>query len=380
MDNSKKLVLGIVALIVILLIVNVFFLWGLQKTVPSNPPGPIPSEAKSELIAIVSNNCPKCVELTGLIGQLKQLDINFSERSIVFETDSEAKELVQKYGIQKLPGMILKASPADFAVLNPRWSALGTVEDGNILVLRELPPPYFDLASSTTKGLVEFWSISKNDCSDCTPAPKTISLEQLGMVFSQSSELDESDAEAQQFIQRYSIAKLPTVILSGEAKEYSRIASLLEAGGDFSSDGTWVLRNPVPYYWDLNKNKKMGALSLTRITFSDCNGCFALEQLEEFLVQNLSLKIASDQNLDWSTIEGKKFVSDYNISKLPTLVLSGEIDAYKGLKEGWLSFGFVAADQKLVFAEHEKMGSEFKYFDVDKNQLTAPPAQNPLGG
>lgn len=379
MDNSKKMLLGIVAVIVLLLIMNIFFLWGLQKTASPQPPAPTPIENKSELIAIVSNNCPKCVELAGLIDQLRQLDINFSERSIVFETDSEAKELVQKYGIQKLPGVVLKASPADFSLLSERWQVLGTVEDKNVLVLRELPPPFFDIASSTTKGLVEFWSISKTDCLDCTPAPKTISLAQLGLVFSKSNELNETDSEAQQLIERYSITKLPTVILSSEVKEYSRIASLLETGGDFSPDGTWVLRNPVPYYWDLNKNKKRGSLSLTRVTFADCNGCFALDQLEEFLVQNLSLKIASDQNLDWSTSEGKKFVSDYNISRIPTLVVSGEINAYKGLEEGWLSFGFVAANQQLVFAEHEKMGPEFKYFDVDKNQLAVPP-EIPLGG
>lgn len=380
MDNSKKLVFGIVAVIVALLIVNIFFLWGLQKTAPPQPPGTTPTENKSELVAIVSNNCPKCVELTGLIDQLKQLGVTFSERSIVFETDSEAKELVQKYGIQKLPGVVLKTIPADFSLLSERWQALGTVEDKNVLVLREMPPPYFDIASSSTKGLVEFWSISKTDCSDCTPAPETIALEQFGIVFFKSNELADAEPEAQQLIERYSITKLPTVILSSEIKEYSQIASLLEAGGDFSADGTWVLRNPVPYYWDLNQNKKMGALSLTRITFADCNGCFALGQLEEFLAQNLSLQIAFDQNLDWSTIEGKKFVSDYNIFKIPTLVLSGEIDAYKGLEEGWLSFGFVAANQQLVFAEHEKMGPEFKFFDVDKNQLTAPPEQNPLGG
>jgi glutaredoxin len=368
MNNTQKLTIVLVGLIVLLVIINAFFLWGLQKTAPPNP-SDSGSVRLTELVSIVSNNCPDCIELSGLTDQIKQLDINFSERSLTFETDSEAQELVQQYSIQKLPALLIKATPRDFNRLEPYWESLGTTEEGNILVLRQLPPPYYNIASQSTKGLVKMWSISKSNCSDCTPAPQQSALEQLGISFSQVHVLLDADSEAQALISQYSITKLPTLVLSNDIQEYAHLFSVLNAGGEFASDGAWVLRNPVPFYWDLNSNKKVGAVSLVRLTDSDCNECFSIGKLEDFLKQNLSLKIVSDQNLDWSTPAGKQFVHDYNITRLPTLVLGGELEAYNGLQQTWSSFGFTAPDGNLVFASHSQLGSGYRYFDIDQNKV-----------
>ena len=338
LDSNQKLALGLLGLIALLVVVNAFFLLGVQKTV-SPAQNPLGMEKQTTAIAIVSSNCPKCVSLDGLIEQLRLADVNFSPENLVFEESAQARELVLKYSIESLPALVLFPSARDLNILKGNWVSVGSVEPENVLVLRRLPAPFFDIASNQTKGLVEFWSISKSGCADCSPAPSSDSLGQLGIVFSKTTALEDSDPLAQQLLQTYSITKLPAVVLSSEIQAYSSLQDVLKAGGDFEENGFWVLRNPVPYYWDLTQNKSVGKIELVRILDSNCATCFDLSELEAFLVQSFGLKIAADQNLDWETSEGKAFAEQHFISKLPTIALGGDFFAYPGLEEAWANFG-----------------------------------------
>lgn len=366
MNKNDLVLIGLVILIAILVIGIGWLLWR-----PGVPSSPLPStdQNQSVLFLISSNTCSNCSDASILVSQIQSTGAVFSAQNLVFETDSLAQQLVAQYNIQKLPVIVIVPTPADFERLNAAWQAVGTIESDQALVLREVPPPFFDVATRTVKGLVDVWKISKSDCADCTQAPGALVFGQIGIGIRNETDWMDTDPQAQAFISQYGISKLPAVILSEDIREYASFLQALEQGGSFETDGRWVQRFPAPYYWDLNLNRKVGAIHLTRLNFADCNGCFALSELETFLTQNFGLKIASVEDVDWKTARGQQFVSEYGISKIPTLLIGGEVEAYRVLTDNVQAVGFWSLDQNIVFDAHDRLGEGYSYFDLDQNQL-----------
>ena len=69
--------------------------------------------------------------------------------------------------------------------------------------------------------------------------------------------MDLSDPKSQELITKYHITKVPTIILSPEAKYYKRLADNWQRDGRVASDGYYIFTAPekIGTYRDLTTNE-----------------------------------------------------------------------------------------------------------------------------
>ncbi|MBI4992689.1 MAG: hypothetical protein HZC26_00935 [Candidatus Magasanikbacteria bacterium] len=76
----------------------------------------------------------------------------------------------------------------------------------------------------------------------------------------------------------------------------------------------------------------------TLVDALDCADCF---KLDGFLaaVEKENVKFVEKKTIDWKSDEGKALVEKYKITKIPTVIFSGEIDKNVKLKNAWSGIG-----------------------------------------
>ena len=130
--------------------------------------------------------------------------------------------------------------------ITENWQQVGTVENDGSYVLRAISPPYFDLNKNEVVGLVDVTYLSDKSCLDCYDVEihRQILTDPRGIGVNINSEkkVDILDAGGKELVEKYSITKVPTVILSSDFSAYPFANDL----GDFftlEDDGSYVFRN-----------------------------------------------------------------------------------------------------------------------------------------
>ncbi len=103
-------------------------------------------------------------------------------------------------------------------------------------------------------------------------------------------------------------------------------------------------------------------LELIKITPENCDFCFDIEKaVEELKKQNVN--ITNEKAFSSSSIEGKELISKYNIKKLPTIIVSGELNKSEQLANYFEQKGVIQED-KFIYSSLIP-----PYFDVISNQV-----------
>jgi len=79
-------------------------------------------------------------------------------------------------------------------------------------------------------------------------------------------------------------------------------------------------------------------LQIIKLTSSNCESCFDVEDAVEGL-KNQNVNIASKETIASDSTQGKELISRYNIQKLPTIIVSGEINKSEQLANYFESKG-----------------------------------------
>lgn len=88
-------------------------------------------------------------------------------------------------------------------------------------------------------------------------------------------------------------------------------------------------------------------LDIIILKTKDCEDCFdPVVMLEEIKKQNV--KIVSEREVEVDSVEGKELISRFNIAKIPTFVISGEINKNAGLKDLWPQIGEAQEDSFVL--------------------------------
>ena len=154
---------------------------------------------------------------------------------------------------------------------------------------------------------------------------------------------------ASALIAKYGIKKVPTVIISGETSKVAQLKSQWPQVGEVKPDGTLVLTKLVPVYYDIEKQKFVGLLKAARILNSSCTECTKVADFQLNLEKSMALKFSQEEELEFNSTRGKELVNQYNLTKLPSLVITGETAEYSALKEQWPNVGSVENDGALVW-------------------------------
>lgn len=95
--------------------------------------------------------------------------------------------------------------------------------------------------------------------------------------------------------------------------------------------------------------KAPGLLKVSRIVNSSCVECVKASDLQSALESGLGAKFSQAEELELSSSRGKELAVKYNLTKIPSLVITGEVDAYPSLKQEWPRVGTVESDGALVW-------------------------------
>lgn len=222
----------------------------------SEPPKPLP---KISLQSIANSSYKNFQDLSDLKSELKQFAEIVSDKTIEFDS-AEGKRLVEKYFIEKIPTIIISGETKDVDVLQKNWSQLGSFEDNNVLVLRNIPPIYFDITSGKVRGEASILFLNDPIHSGVYDVKvHKLIAERFGVRPLRETAIDYNSAEGGKLLSDYNITKLPTVILSGDLNVYDSFNRVWVQVGSIEFDGNYVFRNLSALgngtkFFDLEKN------------------------------------------------------------------------------------------------------------------------------
>jgi len=85
-------------------------------------------------------------------------------------------------------------------------------------------------------------------------------------------------------------------------------------------------------------NASLPSIELIEIADTKCADCFNVKELTD-VIKTLELTIKSEKSIAFDSTEGKALVAKYKIEKVPTLIITGEIEKSQKLMEGLSQVG-----------------------------------------
>lgn len=266
--NIKKINTGVAAHVALFVIiaglmgVNATLLYRADRKV-QNEKRAIEEAAKPaelEITVLSVPSCPECVDMNDLLTPLKNTDkVQIRKEETVEYTSDKGAELVKKYGVIRVPTLLVTGDTTKLFDVASFVQNLGTQAEDGTLVITNVPAPYVDVASGAVKGKFTATYITDKACKDCyDPVLHRRALAGLAMKPAEEKFSDRADAEGRRLISRYSITSVPTVILTGDLGEYPRFAQVWPTVGTVAKDGTHVFsqgQELMGVYHDLKTGK-----------------------------------------------------------------------------------------------------------------------------
>ncbi|MFH1247186.1 MAG: hypothetical protein V1644_02280, partial [Candidatus Micrarchaeota archaeon] len=307
---------------------------------------PATSAAGNQRVSVIvlePANCLECFSFVNLTTELFPGD--FEQVSFA---DQKGKDLVAKYSISKLPALIILN---ESKVTNEQLKLL-LVRNQDAMVLEAPIPLFFEVATGKVKGKVTSFSISPANCVQCVKASDFIGEVKANQVTIENRNLAADSQEAKDLIAKYNVKFLPAFILSSDLLEYPSFKQAWSTLGSVESDGFLVMRQPFPPYVNISNNKVEGLVSAIYLTDNSCPTCYNVS-IHKAAMKNYNVFIVNETYVGVASLQGKALVVQYNVTKVPTVILSKEANVYGALMPVWQSIGSVESDGVLVFREFD---------------------------
>ena len=230
---------------------SVIFALNQDALVYANSPAPYYDVASKRvkgrvsILQILQTQCEECFNLSPAIDQMRQLGIKVVSTRDLDASSDEALALISKYNIDRLPTLIVSKDALEYPVFADAWATLGSEESDGKLVLRLVTPPYYNVSSKKTEGLVEL-TIITDDCEGCYNASELQPLfeQTFGMSFASVKTIEANSTRGKLLVKRHAIELVPTAVLSNDALIYPSVVDFwTKLLGTQEKDGSLVLRN-----------------------------------------------------------------------------------------------------------------------------------------
>lgn len=324
--------------------------------------------ANLNLVRIVDANCVSCTT----VGSLSNLIENNTNAKIgnikTLEFSSlDAKALIMQYNITKIPAVVVTGEFKKDNIVS-LWGQL----NGRMLtdaVVIEAQPPYVDAQTSNEVGLVAVTYVVDSSCTICGNLTGVVNLfQQQGMAVSSTQTIEYSSSEGQKAIQDYSIQRIPAVVFSNDIAAYPAIQQLLLSLNSTERNGSYAFHTTTPPYLDLAQNQIVGKVNVILLNDSSCATCYDVTQHMQIL-QRFGVYVSNSTIIDVNSTEGQSLIAKYNITKVPTLLISPDAKYYDSLNAAWQPVGTVASDGWYIFNSTEVMGI---YKNLATGQIVNP--------
>ena len=316
--------------------------------------------AKISIVSIVDPLCSDCSSIDPLITQVKKDHVNVTSETTLDFTSNEASQLIKKYNIDLIPTIIISSNEFNKTSLLNQWKKLGTAESDGSLVLRTLNPPYVNVSQGRTVGRVTLTLIKDSTCTGCFDITSLVrQIKASGVSIVSESEIDYASEQAKSLLEKYMITKVPTIIMSSDVDEYSNIKTTWARQGSVEEDGSYILREISPPYRNLTEGRIVGQVALINLIDSSCSECYDVG-MHKGIIARFGLPLSDEKTYNVKSDEGKAIVEKYNVTLVPTIILTGDPGTYPSLKGIWAQVGSVESDGTHVFRRPNVMGVKYK--------------------
>jgi thiol-disulfide isomerase/thioredoxin len=364
----ENIFIGLAILLGIIVLINIFTAYSLNNQIKE---GKEIADQKSrpariELAVLKNSKCIDCFDISSIADNLKSMNANITEHSVVEFDSKEGKQLVSKYKIQKVPAAIIRGEIDRLAIQD-----IEKREDAFVI---EALPPYTDAATGKIEGKASLMILKDPSCLKCNELTPLISqIKAAGVVISEERNVTANSAEGQELIKKYNVGFIPTMILSRDASLYPIMQQAWSSIGTTENDGSFVLRGSAQYhalpFINLTTGKLVGIINIAYLSDKSCTECYDAKQHKEILESSFGMKFDKEESLDISDARGKELVAGYSITKVPTVILSGEVGVYppaQALKQ----FYTIEKDNSYVFRNTSLVGT---YRDLSTSQIVKAP-------
>lgn len=312
--------------------------------------------ANVKIIKITAPNCQDCFNIETAVADFKKLNVKVEEEKTLSFDSPQASDSINQFAIKKVPtyivtGEVNKNNLEDYIKSN------GEVKN-DTYIYTKLTPVFIDTGTGQEIGKVTATLITDASCSQCIDLKTIIeNFKKSGLKVKELKELTLSSIDAQKIINQYKITKIPAFIFSSEFDLYDNLKASWSNFGTVETDKTYVARNlPLPYR-DLTKGQIIGLVNLVYLTDSSCADCYKVSDVQKpILTKGYGVAIRSERWVDIASIEGRSLLAQYSITKVPTILLSPDVDQYSNIKNIWKSVGTVASDGWYVFTGFDQLG------------------------
>jgi len=332
--------------------------------------------ATVKIIKITALNCQDCFDVDAAVTDFKKQNVKVEEEKSYNFDSPEGSSLVEQFAIKRIPtyivtGEITKSSLETYIKNN------GEITN-NTFVLTKVTPVFIDKDSKREVGKVTATIVTDPSCTQCVDLKLTVEgFRKAGVKITDQKEITWNSLEGQRIISQYKIIKIPSILLSSDIDFYDNVKSSWGSIGSVEQDKTYVLRNLSLPYRDLEKGRVLGLVDLIYLTDSSCTDCYRVQDVQKpILKQGYGVGILSERAVDISSGEGKNLVDKYKITKVPTILLSPEVEQYSNLKNVWKGVGTVEFDGWYVFREMQQLQG-LTYKDLSTNQIVGKTVATP---
>jgi len=359
--KKSNLIFVLTIVLGLLMVINLFYTYTINKEIKLKT-AELKEEAKPadlQLISIIDPSCKDCFDLSPVIETIKGYNINISKEYLLNLDDDRAKKIIEDYGIEKIPTILLSGEINKSKPLFAKWNELGIVKN-NAMILTNINPPYTDAKTSKIIGHVTVTQLIESSCKKCTDLEPIIEqIKLIGVSIANSKKVETKSDEGKKLIAKYEIKKIPSLIFSGDLSVYDQIVQSWTKIGVVAPDGSYILKEINPPYLNLSDNKLKGIVDLTNIVDKSCDKCYNTSQ-HQAILKRYGMAIENIKNLDISTKEGKDLINKYNITLVPTIILSKDAKEYASFISVWRQVGTVENDGTYIFRNLKAMGAPYK--------------------
>ena len=209
---------------------------------------------------------------------------------------------------------------------------------------------------------VKIVKISVPGCQDCFNIDAAVNdFKKQNVKVEDEITLNFDSPEASASIKELAIKRIPAYIVSGEVTK-SNLEGFVKNNGEIKNNN-FVFTKVTPVFIDTDSKQEVGKVIATILTDPSCTECIDPKlTLESF--KKSGIKIVDQKEIVWNSFEGQRIINQYKITKLPTFVLSSDIDFYDNVKSSWANIGTVEQDKTYV-----ARNLFLPYRDLEKNQI-----------
>ncbi|MBT96744.1 MAG: hypothetical protein QF567_02080 [Candidatus Pacearchaeota archaeon] len=349
--DSQKIFLGLLIILSIIFIINIIIISSSSSAL-GDKIAEIKELNKPVKIELNTIECNDCFNVSGIVEGIKNQNVEILNENTYNKDSNEAKELIKKYNINKLPSILISGEINSEKI---EFNNFELINDA--LVLNKINAPYLDLITDEIKGKVEIIEIIDSTCEKC------ISLSSIPLNFVESGvsiddwrKVEYNSAEGNEFINKFEIKHSPALLISNDINYYENIKQGLDQSYLEEKQGFYVLPSTIPPYRNLTDNKIVGLSDLIMLVDESCSSCYNVE-INKQILQGLGVVINNEDTYDINSAKGNELILKYDIKKVPMIILSKETSVYDSFVSVWSQVGTIEDDGMFVMRKPEGLGN-----------------------